>query len=541
MNTNIQLAPNVIVIPPSIAKAQEKKRKKLRVAAYCRVSTDEEDQLMSYENQMSHYTALIEKNPEWKCAGIFADEGKSGVRTKKRDEFLRMIELCRAGKIDKIITKSLSRFARNTVDTLNYIRELKVLRISIFFEKEGIDTMEIPNEMILTILSAFSQGESESISGNITMGKRMKFKAGQVPMMYGNVLGYRKGADGKPEIVPEEATVIKFIYNKFLEGNSYMNISRLLQEKGYKTKKGNAEWSVCTIKGILQNEKYKGDVILQKTFVVDLFNKVSKRNEGELPMYLVKNHHIPIIEPEIFDRVQIEIARRNSIKSVTDKGLTQNSKYSSKYALTGIVECGECGAKYRRTTWSKRGVKKVVWRCISRLEYGPKYCQKSPSIEESRIHNGIVKAINTMLDNTDELKTILYGTIAEVLAISNADKEIIDLKTRIDEKNADIMRYIDEGVTQRKARDDIESYCKNRHLEINELQEKLNAVMARNQLEKLNRNYMTEIYEHISKIEGRLVEYNDTFTRMAVTKVKILSEEKIEVTLYGSVVMTVDI
>ena len=258
-------------------------------------------------------------------------------------------------------------------------------------------------------------------------------------------------------------------------------------------------------------------------------------------MYLVKNHHIPIIEPDMFDRVQIEIARRNSIKSVTDKSLTQNSKYSSKYALTGIIECGDCGAKYRRTTWSKRGVKKVVWRCISRLEYGPKYCQKSPSIEESKIHNGIVKAINTMLDNTGELKTILYGTIAEVLAVSNADKEIIDLKTKIDEKNADIMRYIEEGVTLRKARDDIENYCRDRHLEINRLQEKLNAVMARNQLEKLNRNYMTEIYEHISSVKGKLVEYNDTFTRMAVTKVKILSEEKMEVTLYNAVNLKIDI
>lgn len=432
MNATTRLAPNVVIIPATKIAENYSRQKKLRVAAYCRVSTDEEDQLLSYEAQVKHYTAEIEKNPTWKNAGIFADEGITGVSTKKRERFNEMIDLCRAGKIDRIITKSTSRFARNTVDSLRYIRELKSLGISIYFEKENIDTMNMDSETIITVYSAFAQAESESISGNVRLGKRMKFKAGEAPMMYGNLLGYRKGADGKPEIILEEAVIIRFIYDKFLEGNGYSKICELLKEKGYRTKKGNTIWSVSAVRTILQNEKYKGDVIMQKTFVTDLFSKSTKRNKGDLPMYLAKNNHIPIIEPEVFDKVQVEIAKRNSLKALTDKGITPNSRFSGKYALTGIVECCECGAKYRRTTWSKKGKKKVVWRCISRLEYGTKYCKESPTIEEERIHNGILKAINLMQKNTDEIRTLLYGTITEVLASTTTDKEVVALKTKID-------------------------------------------------------------------------------------------------------------
>ena len=541
MNATTRLAPNVVIIPATKIAENYSRQKKLRVAAYCRVSTDEEDQLLSYEAQVKHYTAEIEKNPTWKNAGIFADEGITGVSTKKRERFNEMIDLCRAGKIDRIITKSTSRFARNTVDSLRYIRELKSLGISIYFEKENIDTMNMDSETIITVYSAFAQAESESISGNVRLGKRMKFKAGEAPMMYGNLLGYRKGADGKPEIIPEEAVIIRFIYDKFLEGNGYSKICELLKEKGYRTKKGNTIWSVSAVRTILQNEKYKGDVIMQKTFVTDLFSKSTKRNKGDLPMYLAKNNHIPIIEPEVFDKVQVEIAKRNSLKALTDKGITPNSRFSGKYALTGIVECCECGAKYRRTTWSKKGKKKVVWRCISRLEYGTKYCKESPTIEEERIHNGILKAINLMQKNTDEIRTLLYGTIAEVLASTTTDKEVVALKTKIDRLNKDMMSYIEEEVAKRTPRDTIENYCKEKSEEIHRLQEELNTLNAKQQMESLNKNYLAEIYEHIEKIPKELTEYNDTLTRLSVTNVKILSGEKIEVTLYGAVKLTVDI
>lgn len=541
MNSTAQLAPNVIIIPASKVADNNKRKKKLRVAAYCRVSTDEEDQLLSYESQVKHYTAEIEKNPMWANAGIFADEGITGVSTKKREQFNEMIDLCRSGKIDRIITKSISRFARNTVDSLQYIRELKAIGISVYFEKENIDTLNMDNETILTVYSAFAQAESESISGNVRLGKRIKFKSGEAPMMYGNLLGYRKGADGKPEIIPEEAVIIRFIYDKFLEGNGYSKICELLKEKGYRTKKGNTEWSVSAVRTILTNEKYKGDVIMQKTFVVDLFSKRTTRNNGELPMYLVKNHHIPIIEPAIFDKVQIEIAKRNSLKAMTDKGITPNSRYSGKYALTGLVECGNCGSKYRRTTWSKRGKKKVVWRCVSRLEHGTKYCNTSPTIEECRLQNGILKAMNMMQKNAEEIRTLLYGTIAEVLASSNTDKEMLELKEKINKLNKDMLQYIENEVANRTSRDTIESYCKGKSAEIRIMQDRLNTLNAKQQMENLNKNYLAEIYEQIAKIPDEIKEYSDTLVRLSVTNVKILSEDKIEVTLYGAVTLTVEI
>lgn len=540
MNVTTQRMPKVEIIPASILPNALSKRKKLRVAAYCRVSTDEDDQLQSYENQVRHYTSEIEKNPEWVNVGIFADEGITGVMTKKRDEFNKMIDLCRAGKIDRILTKSTSRFARNTLDSLRYIRELKGLGISIYFEKENIDTLKMDSETIITVYSAFAQAESESISGNIKIGKRHKYKAGDVPMMYGNILGYKKGADGKPEIVPEEAATIRFIYDAYLEGNGYLQIARMLEEKGYTTKRGNTDWRTSAIKGILTNEKYKGDVIMQKTFVSDLFTKQKKVNRGDLPMYLVRDHHEPIIEPAVFDKVQVEIAKRNSLKALTDKGLTPNSRHS-QYALTGLIECRECGAKYRRTTWSKRGVKKVVWRCISRLEYGTKYCKESPTIEESRIHNGVVQAINMMLDNPEDIRANLYGAIAEVLATSNIDKEIIELRANIKKLNDEIMKTIEDGVKERKSRTEIEEYCKKRYEEVSAMQAKLSEATSHQQLGKNNKSYLTEIYEHVSNIPGKLTKYDDVFTRNTVTKVRILSNDQIEVTLYGAIPFKVNI
>lgn len=360
---NTQTMPEVeVVVIPATKSVVEKKRGKLRVAAYCRVSTDDEEQLTSYENQIEHYTAEIESNPDWKLVDIFADEGISGVNLKKRDEFNRMIDMCREGKIDRILTKSIERFARNILDSIKFIRELKSIGVSIYFEKQNIDTGNMTSEMMIALYSVFAQAESESISNNVRMGKRFGYKLGKAPMMYNNILGYRKGENGEPEIIPEEAEIIITIFTKFLEGFSYRRIADLLAEKGYKTKKGNSEWNTSVIQRILQNEKYKGDVLTQKTYVVDLFEKKSARNTGELPMYLIKNHHIPIIEPEVFDMVQVEIARRNSMKAVSDKAISYRSKFSSKYALTGLVVCGDCGSKYRRTTWAKRGKKRAVWR-----------------------------------------------------------------------------------------------------------------------------------------------------------------------------------
>lgn len=537
-NMSVLPKPEVIILPAT--KTSEdivKKKGKLKVAAYCRVSTDQEEQLTSYETQIAYYTDKIESNPEWAMAGIFADEGISGVMTKNRDQFNEMMDLCRKGKIDLIITKSISRFARNIIDSIKYIREMKSVGVTIIFEKENIDTSKMTSEMMIGLYSLFAQAESESISNNVKMGKRFGYKAGNVPMMYGNIMGYRKGADGKAEIIPEEAEIIKLIFGKFLEGNSYSAIANILKETGIKTRTGSDTWSVSTIHKILKNEKYKGDVLAQKSYIADLFSKKSVKNTGELPMYLVKNHHVPIIEPKIFDRVQVEIARRNSLKSTSDKNVTMKSKYSSKFALTGLVVCGECGCKYRRTTWTIKGVKRIVWRCISRLEHGRKYCKKSPTIEEDKLQNAVLSAINTMLDSKDKLRSLLSGSIAEILSAPDSDTEIMKMLSEIDEKNSEILEIIRQGVESREDREVIHERCRQKHEEITELQKQINTEKTKQQIQNSDSSRLREMYDAISEMPGEFTEYDDKITRMLVSRVTIKSLTSVEVTLLNSVTM----
>ena len=534
--TNTQMMPEVIILPATKkAENLHKKKGKINAAAYCRVSTDQEEQLTSYEAQITYYTDKIQANPEWSLAGIFADEGITGVMTKNRDQFNEMIDLCRKGKIDLIITKSISRFARNLIDSIKYIREMKSIGVTIIFEKENINTSEMTSEMMVALYSVFAQAESESISNNVKMGKRFGYKSGQVPMMFGNIFGYRKGADGNAEIVPEESEIIRMIYTKFLEGNSYSAIGKMLESEGIKTIKGNSKWSISVIQGILKNEKYKGDVLVQKTYVADLFTKKSVKNTGELPMYLVKNHHVPIIEPEIFDRVQIEIARRNSLKSSSDKNISMRSKFSSKYALTGLVVCGECGSKYRRTTWSRKGVKKVVWRCISRLDHGTKYCKDSPTIDEDKLHGAIMSAINTMLDSREKLRTLLNGSIAEILSAPDTDMEIMTMLSKIDIKNSEMLEIIRQGVENREDREIIQERCRQKHEEIAAIQQSLNSAKTKQQMENSQRGQLREIYDTVSGIPGNFTEYDDELVRMAVSKVKIMSDTKAQITLFNSI------
>lgn len=359
---------SVTILPPRLnRKAQEIKaeeKAKLRVAAYCRVSTDSDEQATSYEAQIEHYTLFIQNNPEWELAGIFADDGISGTNTKKRDEFNRMIEECKAGNIDMIITKSISRFARNTIDCLKYIRQLKALNISVFFEKENINTMDSKGEVLLTIMASLAQQESESLSQNVKMGIQFRYQQGIVQVNHNRFLGYTKDAEKNLVIVPEEAEIIKRIYREYLEGANYKEISAGLEADGVLTAAGNPRWHASTLKKILTNEKYMGDALLQKTYTVDCLSKKRVANDGTVPQYYVNNDHEAIIPRELFARVQEEMKRRANIRQGMDG---KRRVYSSKYALSSIVFCGHCGDMYRRTHWNNHGKKQIVWRCVTRL------------------------------------------------------------------------------------------------------------------------------------------------------------------------------
>ena len=430
--------PTVICIPAKPEAVRASKRQ-LRVAAYCRVSTDDEEQLTSYEAQKNYYTDKIMINKEWTMAGIFADEGITGTSARKRPEFLRMIRQCKQGKIDIVLTKSISRFARNTVDCLNYVRALKELGIAVIFEKENINTLEIDSEILITMLGAFAQSESESISANVRWGIRQAMKEGKATIQYKYLYGYRKGDDSKPEIIPDQAEVVRKIYDLFLSGTPVRGIQEYLNANSVPNINGEPKWARSAIDSILTNEKYCGDVLLQKTYIDDCINKKVKKNTGQLPMYLVQNHHEGIISRETFDAAQAELARRSAGKSPSKKNApTGRSRYSSKYALSDRLYCGECGTRYQRCTWRNRdGSKRIVWRCVSRVDYGNKYCHDSPTLDEEPLHRAILDAINSAVKDKDNiiynLKSAMEKELAPVagqqLSLSEIDNQLEQLNT----------------------------------------------------------------------------------------------------------------
>ena len=439
--------PTVICIPAKPEAVRASKRQ-LRVAAYCRVSTDDEEQLTSYEAQKNYYTDKIMTNKEWTMAGIFADEGITGTSARKRPEFLRMIRQCKQGKIDIVLTKSISRFARNTVDCLNYVRALKELGIAVIFEKENMNTLEIDSEILITMLGAFAQSESESISANVRWGIRQTMKEGKATIQYKYLYGYRKGDDGKPEIIPDQAEVVRKIYDLFLSGTPVRGIQEYLNANSVPNINGESKWARSAIDSILTNEKYCGDVLLQKTYIDDCINKKVKKNTGQLPMYLVQNHHEGIISRETFDAAQAELARRSAGKSPSKKNApTGRSRYSSKYALSDRLYCGECGTRYQRCTWRNRdGSKRIVWRCVSRVDYGSKYCHDSPTLDEEPLHRAILAAINSTIKDKDNIVYNLKAAMEKELAPAAGQQlSLSEIDNQLEQLNIEFSKVLAEA------------------------------------------------------------------------------------------------
>lgn len=528
MNICAQTVRKVTVIPP-IAEMQGESRidmRPKRVAAYCRVSTDREEQEHSFETQKAMYTEMIMMKPTWQMAGIYADEGITGTVAKKRPGFMKMIEDCRKGKIDMIVTKSVSRFSRNNLDCLMYVRELKQLGIPIIFEKEGINTIQVSSELLLTLFGALSQAESESISMNVKLGIRQSLKNGNVRFSYKTFLGYRKGADGQPEIVPEQADIIRRIYNDFLAGATYLEIAKRLTEENVPTMGGGNRWFSERIKSILKNEKYKGDALLQKTYITDPISKRVKKNNGELPMYYVENSHPAIIERRIFDRVQEEIARRAGKKKVKQTGTkTELGRYSGKYALTELLYCGECGTPYRRCTWSRNGKKKIVWRCVSRLDYGKKYCKNSPSVEESRLHNAITAAI-TKKANSEEIN---IGGIMDHIESFGSQRDtdgIIQRQRRI----AEIEKVIDDLArlnSDEAQSGELDYKFSELYAELYSVKDEIEEMQSG--ASALDGDMLNEMREVVTGLKNHPVEYDDKVVRQLIDCIKVMSDNMIKI------------
>ena len=434
--------PKVIVIPAKEESPQDQEKKKnLRVAAYCRVSTKKDEQLNSYENQKAYYTEKIMANPDWTMADIFADEGITGTSACKRKDFLRMIRQCRQGKIDMILAKSVSRFARNTVDTLNYTRELRGMGIPVIFEEQNINSIYPESEFLITIHGAFAQSESEGISSRVKWGKHQAMRTGNANIQYKTLLGYEKNPDGEMVVNAEQAETVRRIYEMYLSGQTLRSIKEALESGGFKNSAGTMEWTTSNLRTILSDEKYCGDVLLQKTFIQDCISKKVIKNTGQLPMYLIQNHHEAIIPRDRFDAVQVELARRKTLTSSTKKSApTGMSRYSGKYALSGLLFCGECGTAYRRVVWTQHGEKRAVWRCSSRLDYGKKYCKESPTLDESPLQQAVLAAINASMSGrkvladqlVDAMEQELAPVPGESMSLGDIDRAVTELGKQFD-------------------------------------------------------------------------------------------------------------
>ena len=512
---------------------KEKHRQK-RVAAYCRVSTGSDEQITSYNNQMKVYTEMIAANKEWEFAGLYADEGISGTRADKRPQFQKMIDDCLKGKIDMIITKSVSRFARNTVECLDYVRMLKEKGIGIYFEEQNIDTLKSDSELYLVIYAGFAQSESESISKNITWTHRKNFEEGKPIFMYSRWLGYKKGEDGTPEIVPEEAEVVRRIFDMYLSGKSTDEIANIMHSENITFPEKKLILSKSAIIRMLKNEKYCGDCILQKTITLDPISKKRKANEGEAPMWLVENSHPAIISRDVFNRVQEETSRRNAKAPASQKNaLTATGKHS-RYALTDVLMCGECGSRFRRVTWTARGNKRIVWRCISRLDYGKKYCPDSITVSEEALHRAIVKALNKF--NAEDESTYLMlmkSTIGDAIGLNGGSDEIDLLERRIDALNKRMLDLVSESIQEGNDAESYEEEFKSISTQIEQLNGRINAIRESESEDGELQARLEEIQDTIANRKKNKDVYDDSIVRQMVECIKVYKDCRIQIILGG--------
>lgn len=476
----------VIELPAKDPVEKQNGHRKLRVAAYCRVSTSLEAQQNSYEAQKEYYTNKILSNSDWILAGIFADKGVTGTSVEKRNGFQRMIRKCKQGKIDLILTKSISRFMRNTLDCLYYVRLLQRLNIPIIFETEGIDTSQMMNELILTLMGATSQAESEAISSRVKWGVRASFKEGNVRYSYKNWLGYQKGEDGEPEIIPEEAEIVREIYATYLSGYSLRDIKTLLESRKNLTKAGKEKWNISTIDSIL-----------------------------------------------MFDLVQRELERRGEAVGAIESSSSERPKtYSSKHALRGILICGECGTPYRRCVWHMRNSGKIrtVWRCCNRLDHGKKFCKHSPTLDEAPLQQALIAAINHQLYRLEYLlapfnRTLLESSSADSIPPAKSWPELyanlLEFQRRIDYSFVELLMQCAEQKDWETHEAQFRELVKQRA----EYDEYIGAFDMQ--------QYEEERRKNTYHLPFQLTEYNETIIRQVLDTVRVLDARRLLIIFKG--------
>jgi DNA invertase Pin-like site-specific DNA recombinase len=522
---------NVTVIPTrNNINSGQCAPKRLRVAAYCRVSTEEEEQQSSYEQQVRYFTDKITGNPEWELVGIYADDGITGTTTKKRDEFNKMIQACRKKRIDLILCKSISRFSRNLLDSIKYTRQLSENGIRIIFEKEGIDTSHQQSETWIAMMGTFAQGESESISGNVKWGIRKKMGEGRYEI---RCYGYTKGKNTEISIIPEQAGVVERVFKEYISGKSVNVITDGLNADKIPSPRG-GEWHISIVQKMLSNEKYAGDAVLQKTYIKSVIDKQVVRNHGEIPMWHVSDGHPAVIPRELFNSVQLEIARRKNVKQKSDMYIrSEKGKYSSVYALTGMLYCGECGKAYRRCVWQKKGKRRVVWRCINRLEYGKKYCHASPTVEEEVLQKTVLEAINELLLHPDTLKENIDECIKGAVRSYGCSGALIEIENQIRTINQKMIEIAKTAALAGQSPDYFSHQLEELSNQARYLKEKLDFETQKENILKESENNLNSIVENLNGQALKFDEFDDTVVRMLIERIDVLENNEIQIIFTG--------
>ena len=515
-----------------ILSSRKDEYRRLRVAAYCRVSTDEEDQLNSLETQMQYYTSKIAENPNWTMVGIYADEGISGTRADKRDKFMKLMRDCQKGKVDYILTKSTTRFARNTVDSLTWIRKLRAIGIGVYFEEQNLDSSKVENETLIGFFSVMAQSESESISGNVKWGIHKRMKNGTYAVQF-NMLGYKRGEDGEPYIIPEEAEIVRELFNRFLDGASLGQLKTFLENKKVLTRRGKNEWSISVIRGMLSNEKYVGDILYQKTYRADCISKKVKVNRGEMTRYLVSNNHAPIIDRDTFNLVQAELSRRTSKNKKMDSAITEQGKYSGKFALSELLICGSCGSAYRRNSKVAKGKTTYYWRCVNRVEHGTKYCKDSAGVEEKMLQESICRCLSKMLEDSQEVYSLIQSNLTYAVSGNSAALDMHLIETQMKQVKQDADNMMEK---MSKTEGSTELYEK----ALSELFEQLVALRTQYEQARAQSEQSESVNAEVQRIlnilqntEISFTEYDDLTVRRLVECIQVCGKEKIIVTLKG--------
>ncbi len=525
---------------PATRNFLEKDRKAiLNVGAYCRVSTDTEEQQGSYNSQVTHYTEKIKSTPGWRFVKVYGDEGISGTNADNRPGFQEMMQDCKNGKLDLIITKSISRFSRNVTVTLEVARKLRDKGIGIFFEKENLNTLHYTSESLLAIFSSLAQAESESMSENIKMGREYRYKNGGCCYNMGKVFGFNQDSDGIVTINEEQAVTVRLMYESYLNGMSVGGIIKDLREKKIPSPTGKEEWSPGTVERILSSEKYKGDFLARKTFTVDPISKKKKKNTGQVTQYLITNHHPAIIEPEMFDMVQSEMARRGCIKKYDKK--KHYGKYSGKFPFNNLIICGDCGAKYRRTMWvEKNGDKKYVWRCVNRIQDGKNYCRRSVTINDTYLTKKTVEAINIIYKSRSRVKDILKCSIASLMG--DTEQPMITKNTARLEELSDLMRdAIFKNATGEMTPKELEKICYEVKTESEKLRKENEEHEMTRKMKSAESSKLKQIFKAIDEMAEELTEIDNTLVRNIIEKMEVIAKDKLTIWFIGDIAYEIEI